>query len=159
MFFECININNRNGIAMVTVTLIIVFIMIIIGVALKLIVGGSSITGSSRRYFTVFDAAESGIEVGMLNIDVATRGGTTPQQGTVTIGDKNVQLAIEHIMTGLISGANIIFGGTGYEGIGTGISSGGVAIFFRIESESSGPIEEQVIIETVYRRIIGVTVR
>ncbi len=154
-----VKLENRYGVAMVTVMMILLFMMIIAAVALKLLIRGSGISGSARRYLSVFDAAESGVEIAMLNIETAAREGTVPAGGGVNVGDQNVQLTIEQIFTGTVSGANIVFGGTGYEGIGTGISSGGTAVFYRIESNAQGPVEEQTIIETAYRKIVGINVR
>ena len=149
----------RSGIAMVTVSMILIFMMIIAIIALKLMLRGTGVTGSSRRYLTVFDAAESGIEVGMLNIESAAASGTVPTSGDVNVGSQTVTLVIEHIFTGVVAGANIVFGGTGYEGVGTGISSGGTAVYYRIESNARGPVEEQTILETAYRKIVGISAR
>ncbi len=149
----------RSGIAMVTVIMILLFMLIIAGVALNLLVRGAGVSGSTRRYLSVFEAAESGVEIGMLNVEVAARQGTVPAGGTVEVAGKNVSLTIEHIFTGTVSGANIIFGGTGYEGVGTGISSGGSAVFYRIEADAAGPVEEHAAIETAYRKVVGINVR
>jgi len=144
---------------MVTVSMILIFMMIIAIIALKLLIRSSGVTGSSRRYLTVFDAAESGIEIGMLNIESAAAGGTVPVSGGVSVGTQTVSLIIEHIFTGTVAGANIVFGGTGYEGVGTGISSGGTAVYYRIQSDAQGPVEEQTVIETAYRKIVGISAR
>lgn len=152
-------INSRSGIAMITVIMIILFMMIIVGLVLKLLVQSSGVSGSSRRYLSVFEAAESGVEVSMLNIERAALAGTVPSTTPVNVGGKTVSLTIEHIFTGTVAGANIVFGGTGYEGIGTGISSGGTAVFYRIQSEAQGPVQEQSTIETAYRKIVGINVR
>jgi len=153
------NLKLRSGIAVVTVSMILIFMMIITVVAMKLLIQGSKASGSSRRYLTVFDAAESGIEVGMLNIEIAAKEGTVPNDDDVSVGQRDVTLLIEHMFTGTVAGANIVFGGTGYEGVGTGISSGGSALFYRIESDAKGPVEEQAVIETAYRKIVGISVR
>ena len=149
----------RSGIAMVTVVIILVFMMLVAGMMLKLLATGSGVAGSSRRYLSVFEAAESGVEVGMLNIENAARAGTAPGTGPFDVGGHEVSLIIEYIFTGTVSGANIVFGGTGYEGVGTGISSGGSAIYYRIQSTAKGQANEQAIIETAYRKIIGINVR
>lgn len=144
---------------MVTVIMILLFMMIIAGMVLKLLVRGSGVSGSSRRYLSIFEASESGVEVAMLNIEDAAKAGTTPSTSPINVDGRTVQLIIEQIFTGTVSGANIVFGGTGYEGVGTGISSGGTAIYYRIESEAKGTAQEQAVIETTYRKIVGISVR
>jgi len=150
-------IRARSGIAMVTVIMILLFMMIIVGLSLKLLMQGTGISGSSRRYLSVFEAAESGVDVGMINIENAAATGTAPSTTPVNVGGKTVTLAIEHIFTGTVAGANIVFGGTGYEGVGTGISSGGTAVFYRIQSDAEGTVQEQSSIETAYRKIVGIS--
>jgi len=150
---------NRKGVAMITVIMILLFMMLVAGMILKLLIGGSGIAGSSRRYLSVFEAAESGVEVGMLNIDRAAITGELPGNTEVNVSDKEVKVEIEYIFTGSVSGANIVFGGTGYEGVGSGISAGGVAVYYRIESTAKGKSDEQSIVETSYRKIVGVQAR
>ena len=158
-FMMKITTANRKGIAMITVIMILLFMMLVAGMILKLLIGGSGVAGSSRRYLSVFEAAESGVEVGMLNIENAARAGTAPSTAPINVAGRQVSLEIEYIFTGTISGANIVFGGTGYEGVGTGVSSGGSAIYYRIESTAKGQANEQAVIETAYRKVIGINVR
>jgi len=153
-------LRNRAGIALITVSMIMIFMLIIAAVSLKLLMRSADVSGSSRRYLSVFDAAESGVEMGMLKIETAAAlGFTTPSDTSIDIGTRDVDISIEHIFTGTVSGANITFGGTGYEGVGTGISSGGSASYYRILSEAAGTVQEQSTIETAYRKIIGINVR
>jgi len=151
------NINrNRPGIALVTVIMVLLFMLILTGLVLNLLSRGAGILGSSRRYLSIFEAAESGIELAMINIEIAARQGTAVDDSPAGVDGRTVELTIEHIFTGTVAGANIVFGGTGYEGVGTGISSGGTAIFYRIESDAEGPVAEQAVIETAYRKIVGI---
>ncbi len=149
-------ISNRSGIAMITVIMILLFMMLIAGMILKLLVTGSGVAGSSRRYLSVFEAAESGVEMGMINIENAAFTGVLPSNLEFSVAGKKVNVYIEYIFTRSVSGANITFGGTGYEGIGTGISSGGVAVYYRIDSDAKGKSNEESVIETVYRNVVGV---
>ncbi len=149
----------RPGIAMMTVVLILLFMMIIAGVSMNLLVRGSGIAGSNRRYLSVFEAAESGVERGMLAAEIAVETGATPGDTTLNLDDKNISLALQHLFTSSVSGANIAYGGSGYTGLGTGMSSGGSAVFFRIVSDAQGTVRERSTIETAYKKIVGVAVR
>ncbi len=149
----------RPGIAMMTVVLILLFMMIIAGVSMNLLVRGSGITGSNRRYLSVFEAAESGVERGMLAAEIAVETGATPGDTILNFDDKNISLTLQHLFTSSVSGANIAYGGSGYTGLGTGMSSGGSAVFFRITSDAQGTVRERATIETAYKKIVGVAVR
>lgn len=151
-----LNAKNRHGIAMLTVLLIVIFMIIIAGVVLNLIVGGIRISGSSRRYFSIFEAAESGLEIGFIRIEEAADNATVVDESNFNVGDKTINITVDEMFTGTVAGAGIGFGGSGYEGIGAGISAGGSAKYYRLESQASGSQGEKSVLESVYRKIIGV---
>ncbi|MCD6125225.1 hypothetical protein J7J62_08670 [bacterium] len=152
-------IGNRRGVAMLTVIMVVIFMMIIVGISIHLLVKGVKVTGSSRRYLTTFEAAESGLEIGFAKIEEAVMQAQDISVVPLNVAGKSVTVTVEQLFSGVVSGANIAFGGTGYEGIGTGISSGGSAVFYRLQSTATGPKKEKTTLETVYRKIVGIRAR
>ena len=144
------------GIAMITVMLFLVFMMVIAALVIRAVVKGIQVSGSSRRYLSTFEAAESGIEWGMVEIERATESGTTYNDSTdISLGGKNVGVTISALFTSPVSGANIAFGG-GYEGIGGGSAKGGTAQMYNVTADASGSAGEKVGVEVAYRKIVGI---
>lgn len=150
---------DRKGVAMITVIMVLLFMFIVASAILFMLTQGSRLAGGARRFLSVFEAAESGVEYGMLAVENAAAQGAPPAATIdISVGGRGVTVSLEWMFTGTVSGANVVFGGTGYEGVGSGVSSGGSAVFYRINSDARGGGSERAGVETAYRKIVGINV-
>ena len=149
---------NTSGIAMITVLLFLVFMMIIGGLVMFTVTTGIQMSGSSRRDFSAFEAAESGLDWGMVRIEDITNTGAALVGDTLDIDNKDVEVGVVYLFSAPVAGSNIAFA-AGYEGIGKGLSSGGTAVSFRVASKAPGSQQENIALEVAYRKIVGVQAR
>ncbi len=149
---------NNHGIAVMTVLIFLVFMLIVAGLVTFTITKGIQISGSSRREFSAFEAAESGIDWGMVRIEEITKTGAALVGDTLNIDNKDVEVQVVHLFAAPVSGSNIAFA-AGYEGIGKGLSSGGTAVSYRVASDAKGAQQENINLEVAYRKIVGIDAR
>ena len=149
---------NNSGIAMMTVLMFLVFMMIIAGLVMFTVTKSIEISGSSRREFSAFEAAESGIDWGMVQIEEITKTGAALVGDTLEIDNKDVEIQVIHLFAAPVAGSNIAFA-SGYEGIGKGLSAGGTAVSYRIASNAKGSQQENIALEVAYRKIVGIDAR
>jgi hypothetical protein len=152
------HLQNRDGLAMITVILFLVFMLVIGGLVMYVMTRGIQATGSARRYYTAFEAAESGIEWGMVRIEEVTRTGATLTGDTLSLDAKDVEVQLFSLFSSPVSGSGMGFG-SGYDGIGRGAAGGGSSVNYRIDSNATGEQKSNVTIEVAYRKIIGVEAR
>lgn len=75
---------------------------------------------------------------------------------TTTINGKNIAIDVDRIGAQMLAGGAVEFA-SGYEGIGSGAASGGMAIFYRIESQGNAGSSSKSVVETYYRKVINIT--
>ena len=71
------------------------------------------------------------------------------------VNSKNIDVDVDRIATQVLAGGAAEFAG-GYEGIGGGGASGGIAIFYRIDSQGSAAGTSRALIETYYRKVVNI---
>ncbi|MFP4458221.1 MAG: PilX N-terminal domain-containing pilus assembly protein [Candidatus Zixiibacteriota bacterium] len=150
--------HNKDGIALITAILFLVFMVLIAALVIFAVTRGIKISGSTRREFSAFEAAESGIEWGMVKVEDIARTGAALASDTLDIDQKDVSVQINYMFASPVSGSNIAYG-AGYDGIGKGLSAGGALISYRIMSDARGASRENVAVEIAYRKIVGIDAR
>jgi FlaG/FlaF family flagellin (archaellin) len=71
------------------------------------------------------------------------------------VNGKDMSVDIDRIGTQVLAGGAAEFAG-GYEGIGAGAASGGIAIFYRVDSQGSAAATSRSQVETYYRKVINI---
>ncbi len=157
---QCGNVKEYKikGVALATVLLVLAMVGVAATFLLIVTTKSFKITSSSFRYLTAFEAAESGIDYALVEIEDATQKGEAINPQTIKIAKKDVTASISPLFTGAVEGSNINFG-SGYEGIGGGAAGGGVAIFYLVSSSARGERGERVELESVYRKVVGILAR
>jgi Tfp pilus assembly protein PilX len=72
-----------------------------------------------------------------------------------TVNSKNIDVDVDRIATQILAGGAAEFAG-GYEGIGGGGASGGIAIFYRVDSQGSAAGTSRSQLETYYRKVVNI---
>jgi Tfp pilus assembly protein PilX len=71
------------------------------------------------------------------------------------VNNKDINIDVDRIATQILAGGAAEFAG-GYEGIGGGGASGGIAIFYRVDSQGSSAGTSRALIETYYRKVVNI---
>jgi hypothetical protein len=74
---------------------------------------------------------------------------------TTEVNGKDINVDVDRIATQVLAGGAAEFAG-GYEGIGGGGASGGIAIFYRVDSQGSAAGTSRSLIETYYRKVVNI---
>jgi hypothetical protein len=74
---------------------------------------------------------------------------------SMELNEKDMAVDIDRIATQILAGGAAEFAG-GYEGIGVGAASGGIAIFYRVDSQGSAIATSRSQVETYYRKIVNI---
>jgi Tfp pilus assembly protein PilX len=71
------------------------------------------------------------------------------------VNNKDINIDVDRVATQVLAGGAAEFAG-GYEGIGGGGASGGIAIFYRVDSQGSSAGTSRALIETYYRKVVNI---
>lgn len=71
------------------------------------------------------------------------------------LNNKDMNVDIDRIRTENLAGGAAEFAG-GYEGIGAGAAAGGLAIFYRVDSQGSAMATSRSEVETYYRKVVNI---
>jgi Tfp pilus assembly protein PilX len=74
---------------------------------------------------------------------------------TTEVNGKDINVDVDRIATQILAGGAAEFA-AGYEGIGGGGASGGIAIFYRVDSQGSSAGTSRALIETYYRKVVNI---
>ncbi len=143
------------GFALITAIVVMALVIGLGYAVIQLVVKGLSITGGTRRYSTAMEAAEASLERGYSEIQRYVEEATIDSIVNARLGDYTTKVYVSPLFTSYLSGSAIEFA-AGYEGLGYGLSGGGAASYFMVESNSKGPRQESVGIEVVYRKVLNV---
>lgn len=143
------------GFALLTAIVVMALVIGIGYAVIQLVIKEISISGGTRRYSSAAEAAEGSLEQGYSEIQRYVAEAQMDSSIHAKLGSYRVNVSISPLFTSYLSGSAIEFAG-GYEGLGYGLSGGGAASYFMVESNSRGPRQESVGIEVVYRKVLNV---
>ena len=152
---EHLKTKNEKGFALLTAVVVMALVIGIGYAVIQLVVKGIGISGGTRRYSSTVEAAEASLEQGYSEIQRYVEEAQMDSIINTKLGSYRVNARVTPLYTAYLSGSAIEFAG-GYEGLGYGLSGGGAASYFMVESNSKGPRQESVGIEVVYRKVLNV---
>lgn len=108
------------------------------------------------RYTAATDAADAGIDLGVLEISNAADDGRTPKPDTtIAFGRYNTNINIDLLETAALPSGSLEMA-SAYEGIGTGAGSRGVAGYYLINATATEPTAtERGRLQSMRRKLVG----
>jgi Tfp pilus assembly protein PilX len=80
---------------------------------------------------------------------------STPPDIATEVNGKKIDVDVDRVATQVLAGGAAEFAG-GYEGIGAGAASGGIAIIYRIDSQGSAAATSKSVVESYYRKVVNI---
>lgn len=149
----------NKGVVLVTTVLVMSLVLVAVSLALFLTSKSIRITGAEYRSYTSFEAAEGGIDRGLLTIHNAfLMGERVDSIFSLSISRYNVQVHPEFLATAPQPGGALEFA-VGYLGLGVAAARGGAMNVYALTSTSSRPRGEFTSLETIIRKVIGIAGR
>jgi len=144
------------GIALVTAILMAALLTVLIGTALFIASRGLFVTSGEERFASAFEAAEGGIEGGMMRIRRYLDGLDDLGSETYRIGSYSVSVKPQNISVYARGGFNLRFA-SAYLGLGYSEQGGALGQVFLISSDAKHPRGQRGIIEAL--RIVPIGFR
>ncbi|HBE73773.1 MAG TPA: hypothetical protein DDW31_06790 [candidate division Zixibacteria bacterium] len=148
--------SDQGGFALMMVVGAVILFIVLAATTAFMVSRLQKMSAGQARYTTATDAADGGIELGVLEISNAVNDGRQPQATqNVNIGRYTARIDISPQGTCAMPSGSLEMA-SAYEGIGTGAGSRGVANFFLVTATASAPpAPETGRLITMRRKLVG----
>jgi Tfp pilus assembly protein PilX len=150
------NTSAQGGFALLVVMGAVILFIVLAATTAYMVSRLQKMGAGQARYTAATDAADAGIELGVLEISNAADDGRTPNADTtVAFGRYNTNIEIELLERAALPSGSLEMA-SAYEGIGTGAGSLGVAGYYLINTTSTDPTAtEQGRLQSMRRKLVG----
>ena len=146
----------QKGFALMMVLGAVVLLMVLAVTTAYMVGRLQKMSAGQSRYTAAVDAADAGIDMGILEIGNASDEGRAPDSTqNLTIGHYNTNITIRRLATVPLPSGSLEMC-SAYEGIGTGAGSRGVAATYLINATAVGVAgTEQGRLQSLRRKLVG----
>ncbi|GEM_PF-2586859 len=146
----------QRGFALVLVMGAVILFIVLAATTAYMVSRLQKMSSGQARYTAAVDAADAGVDLGVLEIANAADDARTPTASqTLNIGSYSTNINIAQMATAPLPSGSLEMA-SAYEGIGTGAGSRGVANYYLITTSATNPTAtEQGRLQSMRRKLVG----